>query len=73
MKLILTGRVGSVWADKGDNDIWWGWYDITVWYQNHRYSTRIEFDNIGDYKHIPWQDEAVSVEFNVETKEITIL
>lgn len=68
----LTGKVGSVWQDK-EHDLWWGWYDVTVWYDGVRYAKRVEFKGIKNHENIPWQDEPISVEFDTETKEITIL
>lgn len=73
MTIQLTGKTRSVYQDKDDSG-WWGWYYISVWYKGSRYiSNKIEFENVKNHDDIPWQDEPVSVEFDIETKEITIL
>jgi hypothetical protein len=73
MKLTLTAKTGSVWSDKDDFGNWWGWYEVTLWHNNHRYKTRIEFKGVKNHNDIVWQDEPISVEFDTDTKEITIL
>lgn len=66
MKLTLTGKVGSVIVDGDDNDGYGGFYEAV------RYKKSVEF-NTFHKNDIPVQGDGIIIEFDVETKEITIL
>jgi len=74
MTIQLTGRIGTVISDYDD---YWqayrGYYDVTIWYQGTRYSTRVEFDNIEYEDDLPCQGDGVAIKFDTETKTIEIL
>ena len=74
MTIQLTGRIGTVVSDYNDcSQTYYGYYDITLWYQGIRYSTRVEFGNIIDEDDLPQMNDGVAIEFDTTTKEITIL
>lgn len=70
-KITLTAHVGSVIVDKNYN--WEGYYEVTVWHDGQRHRRIVTFEDVVSINDIPVQGDGVAVEFDTETKEITIL